>query len=116
QATQTDERVRRVLQPRVAPAVRELQSLRDEFDLAYAAAPQLDVIAARFVRVLAVDLLLGEAHVCERLLDGARAHVDCWAHALGEAREELTRARGGARANQCLQFPRLRRLAIITQG
>jgi hypothetical protein len=53
-------------------AVCELESLRDELDLAYAAAPEFDVVAARAIGVLAVDLLLGEAHVRERRFNRSR--------------------------------------------
>src|SRR3982751_6782757 len=62
QASQTHQRVRRA-QPGVAPAEGELQGLRDKLYFAYPAAAELDVEAACVLRVLPVNLLLGEAHV-----------------------------------------------------
>src|SRR5205085_10644051 len=87
--TETDERVRRVLQPLIMTAVRELQSLRDELDLAYAAAPEFDVEAVRLLCVLAINLLLRQPHILERLRDCARMRIDARAHTFGEARKEL---------------------------
>src|SRR2546421_10162950 len=95
--------------------MRELERLRDELDLAYAAASELDVEAARLVRVLPVDLLLRQPHVRECLLDRARVRIDARAHARSKARVERDRAGRRARPNQRLQFPRLRRLAIVAQ-
>jgi hypothetical protein len=114
QPPQRDERVRR-LQPRVAPAVRELERLRDELYLAYAAAAELDVEAARLLRVEAVDLLLGEPHVGERLRDRLLGAVDARAKALGETREERLRAGRRARADEHLPLPRVRRRAVVAQ-
>src|SRR5205085_11344567 len=111
EAAQRDERVRRV-QPGVAPAVRELKGLGDELDLAYAAATELDVEAARLVTAEAVNLLLGEAHVRERARHGLVSTVDARAQSVGEAREERVRACRRARAYQSLKLPRVRRLAV----
>src|ERR1700755_1836702 len=101
QTSKRDERVRRV-KPGIFAAVRELKRLRDELNLAYAAAPELDVVAERLLAAKAVYLLLREPNVLKRARDRFVPSIDTRANFLVKACKERLRASGCARAYQSL--------------
>src|ERR1043165_5414221 len=111
---ETHERVRHA-QPLVAPAMRELQRLRDELDLANAATTEFHVEAALLLD-LPIDLLFGEPHTRERTAHAYVRTEYCRRHRFLEAREQFDGTSGGARANQRLAFPVLCGLQVVTLG
>src|ERR1044072_9196879 len=109
---ETDERMRHAY-PVVATAVSKLKRLRDELDFANAAATEFHVEATLLLD-LSIDLLLRETHARERpahrnIRTKNRRRNRCF-----ESRKELCRSDCGARANQCLSFPGLRVVHVVT--
>src|SRR5450432_2908190 len=69
-ATQDYQGVRHA-QPAVTTPMGQLQSLRDEFNLAYATGPELYVESTCLLsQLVAIDLLLGQPHTGQRVLNG----------------------------------------------
>src|SRR5918912_957139 len=115
EAAKTDERMSGA-QPQVAPAEGQLQSLCDELNFTYAAATELDVEAARVLRMMTINLLLRQPHVFKGALDRHVPRIDAMTHALGKARVERGVSGGCAGANQRLKLPGLSVLAVVTHG
>src|SRR5689334_8060192 len=91
----------------------QLQRLRDELDLANAAATEFHV-EADLLLDLAIDLLFGKPNTRER---STHTHVrtkDGRRDGFLETREQFRRARRCTRTNECLAFPILRGVQVIT--
>ncbi len=115
QPAQAYQSVRRA-QPPIAPSKGDLQGLRDEFDFANAAAPKFDVKAHLFQLALAINLLLGQPDVSQRVRDADVRSKDASDHTLREPAIKRLRPGCSPRANQRLQFPILRSLVIVARG
>src|SRR5947208_2613296 len=68
EAAESDQSMRRA-QPWIAATERKLQRLGDELNLADSATAQLYVVSFFFTLALSIDLVLGGAHICERIGD-----------------------------------------------
>src|SRR5690242_385105 len=112
EAPKRDQRVR-CAQPWIIATERNLQCLRDEFDLTDSTAAKFDVESFLDALALNVDFIFRGANVRQSIADTDVRSVNPRLSKFDETREKFLRARCGSRANQRLQLPILRRLPVI---
>src|SRR5215216_2166321 len=95
--------------------MRQLQSLSNEFDLAYATKPEFDIEAARLLCHLTVNLFFGAPHIgnCLRMRLLMKNHIT---NQVKKNCKDRFISRRSAGANQHLAFPAFSLLMVIVGG